>query len=125
MGYRSNVSVVFYTRNTEEVPFAAIKFWFDENYPVKTATDEWWAKIETGDTWVLVTYEDVKWYDGYSHVDAVRGALDSFAECFESEDFDRTGWEMVELGEQTDDIRETRSAYCDYLLGVSRQIVFG
>ena len=125
MGYRSDVSVVFYTRNTEEVPFAAIKFWFDENYPVKEATDEWCATIETGPYWVMVTYEDVKWYDGYTHVAAVRGALDSFAECFESEDFDRTGWEMVELGEQTDDIRETRSAYCDYLLGVQRSIVFG
>lgn len=125
MGYRSNVSVAFYTRDPKEVPFAAIKFWFDENYPVKEAAEEWCATIETGDTWVLVTYEDVKWYEDYTHVAAVRGALDSFAECFESEDFDRTGWEMVELGEQMDDIRETRSAYCDYLLGVRRDIVFG
>ena len=125
MGYRSDVSVVFYTRNTEEVPFSAIKFWFDENYPRKEATEEWDAEISVGPYWVMVTYQDVKWYESYTHVAAVRAALDSFDECFDSDDSDRTAWEMVELGEQMDDIRETRSNYCDYLLNVRREIVFG
>lgn len=125
MGYRSDVSVVFYTRNTEEVPFSAIKFWFDENYPRKEATEEWGAEISVGPYWVMVTYEDVKWYSDYNHVQAVRATFDSFDECFQCSDFDRTAWEMVEVGEQTDDIREARSDYCDYLLGVRREIIFG
>lgn len=125
MGYRSDVSVVFYTRNTEEVPFSAIKFWFDENYPRKDAVEEWGAEISVGPYWVMVTYQDVKWYSDYSHTQAVRATFDSFDECFQCNDFDRTAWEMVEVGEQMDDIRETRSDYCDYLLGVRREIVFG
>lgn len=125
MGYRSDVSVVFYTRNEEAVPFAAIKLWFDENYPRKTATEFWGAEIETGSDWVMVTYQNVKWYEDYEHVQAVRKTFDSFDDCFESNDKDNAAWEMVELGEQTDDIRETRSNYCDYLLGVRREIIFG
>lgn len=124
MGYRSDVSIVFYTRKPDEVPFAAIKFWFDENYPRKEAVEEWGALIETGDTWVLVTYEAVKWYNDYEHVQAVRGSLDSFTECFQSNDFDRTGWELIEIGEETQDIQETRSDYCDYRLAVHRTIQF-
>lgn len=125
MGYRSDVSVVFYTRNEEAVPFAAIKLWFDENYPRKVATEFWGAEIETGSDWVMVTYQNVKWYEDYEHVQAVRKVLDSFDDCFESADKDNAAWEMVELGEQADDIRETRSEYCDYLLRVRREIIFG
>jgi hypothetical protein len=124
MGYRSDVSVVFYTRNEEATPLAAIKLWFDENYPRKTATEFWGAEIETGHDWVLVTYQNVKWYDGYEHVDAVREAIDKFEETFDANDADGTGSvELVEIGEQLDDIRETRSAYCDYRLNVRREIV--
>lgn len=124
MGYRSDVSVVFYTRKPDEVPFAAIKFWFDENYPRKEAVEEWEADIETGDTWVLVTYTAVKWYNDYEHVQAVRRAFDSFDECFEATDHDRTAWEIVEVGEEIDDTRHTNSEWADYRLWVQRSITF-
>lgn len=125
MGYRSDVSVAFYSRDLENLPFASLKFWFDENYPHKAAVEEFGAEIKTGNDYVLVEYKAVKWYDGYSHVSAVRSVLDTFSETFEAnEPNGLASWEIVEVGEETDDIRETRSDYCDYRIGVRREICF-
>lgn len=124
MGYRSNVTFVFYTRHQEAVPFAALKLWFDENYPHKEATTEWEARIETGGDWITVEYYDVKWYSGYTHVDAVGAALSNFVDTFEAEDKDNVAYETVRVGEETEDIEEQRTAYCDYRLGVRREIYF-
>ncbi len=124
MGYRSDVSVVFYTRNPDKLPLAALKLWFDENYPRKKAAEEWDATIRTGDDYVLVTYDHVKWYPDYDHVQAVRSVLDSFTECFEADDGADAAYELIEVGEETNDISETRSDYCDYRLNVRREIIF-
>lgn len=130
MGYRSAVTLAFYTRHQEAVPFAALKLWFDENYPHKEATTEWEAKIETGgynempEDWIMVRYEDVKWYDGYTHVVEVNKAIESFVSTFEANDTDNVAYEYVRIGEETEDIEEDRSDYCDYRLGVSREICF-
>jgi hypothetical protein len=124
MGYRSDVSVVFYTRRPEETPFASIKFWFDENYPKKAAIEGWGATVETGDDFILVTYQDVKWYQDWEHVKAVRASLDSFVECFDANDVDRAAFEMVRIGEETNDIQEERSDWSDFRLSVTRLIEF-
>ena len=125
MGYRSDVTFAFYTRNQEAVPFAALKLWFDENYPHSEATTEWEARIETGDGWITVEYRDVKWYPGYTHVDAVDRAVRTFIDTFEANDKDNVAFEQVRVGEETDDIEEDRTNYCDYLLSVRREIYFG
>lgn len=125
MGYRSDVSVVFYSRNMEDLPFSSLKLWFDETYPHREATTEWAAVIETGGDYVLVTYQYVKWYSDYKHVQAVRRALDLFDSTFDADDSEGLGsFELVEIGEETDDIKETRSSYNDYRLGVRRDITF-
>lgn len=132
MGYRSTVTLAFYTRHQEVVPFAALKLWFDENYPHKEATTEWEARIETGDDWITVEYLDVKWYPGYTHVVEVNKAIESFVSTFEANDTDNVAYEYVRIGEETEDIEEDRSGYCDYRLGVycdyrlgvSREICF-
>ena len=124
MGYRSDVSVVFYTRHPSTLPYAAIKLWFDENYPHKEATEEWAAEVHTGDDYVLVTYQNVKWYEGFKHPAAVRACLDAFEECFSTTDKDEAAWEMVAVGEELNDVVEERSNYCDYRLGVRREIEF-
>ena len=125
MGYRSDVTFAFYTRNQEAVPFAALKLWFDENYPHREAREGWEARIETGDDWITVSYEDVKWYPSYTHVDAVDRAMRSFIDTFEANDKDNVAFEHVRVGEDTDDIEEVRTAHCDWHLGVRREIHFG
>jgi hypothetical protein len=136
MGYRSDVKIVFYlTAGTHEVPptedkplvpFAALKLWFDENYPVQEAKDEWCAEIKYGDyEHILVSYYDVKWYPDYDHVKAVEAAFENFSGIFRSDERDhRAQYEIVRIGEQDDDIERECSSYSDHRLNVERSILF-
>ena len=135
MGYRSDIKIVFYlsegcsdTPPTEDnplVPFAALKFWFEENYPIKEAKDEWCASVEYGEDYVLVSYIDVKWYSSYDHVKAVDEAFVKFSDTFRSDERDhRAQFEAVRIGEQDDDIERESSSYSDYRLCVERSILF-
>jgi hypothetical protein len=125
MGYRSDVTLVFYTRLPSDVPFAALKLWFDENYPVKDAEFDWGAKVTSNDCdYVMVEYTDVKWYAGYDHPQAVDAAIEKFDETFDATGTDNVAYEMVRVGEETADIEQRYSEYCDWRLGVSREIEF-
>ena len=61
----------------------------------------------------------------FRSVQAVRRALDLFDSTFDADEAEGLGsFELVEIGEETDDIKETRSSYNDYRLGVRRDITF-
>ena len=123
MGYRSDVTLIFYSLNLDELPFAAIKLWFDENYPKQDALDEWDAKIETDDhRWIMVSYEQVKWYDDYDHVKAVQRAINSFAETFETFEKQNAAWERLEVGEEMNDNTHDFSEWADFKLYLERTI---
>jgi hypothetical protein len=136
MGYRSDVKIVFYltkgtidTPPTEDnplVPFAALKLWFEENYPVMVAKDEWGAEIKYGDyEHILVTYTDVKWYPSYIHPQDVESVFEKFSDTFNSDGLNhRAQYEMVRIGENDDDIERECSGYADHRLYVVRDIVF-
>jgi hypothetical protein len=136
MGYRSDVKIVFYltkgtidTPPTEDnplVPFAALKLWFEENYPVMVAKDEWGAEIKYGDyEHILVTYTDVKWYSGYIHPQDVESVFEKFSDTFNSDGLShRAQYEIVRIGENDDDIERECSGYADHRLYVVRDIVF-
>jgi hypothetical protein len=131
MGYRSDVKIVFYlTNGTDDTPdpiltFPALKFWFEETYPIKEAKDEWCASIDYGEDYILVSYHDVKWYSGYDHVKAVDEAFVKFSDTFRSDERDhRAQFEAVRVGEQDDDIERESSSYSDYRLCVERSIIF-
>lgn len=137
MGYRSDVKIVFYltkgcheTPPTEDnplVPFAALKFWFEETYPVAEAKGEWDAEIDYGEglDHILVNYTDVKWYPGYEHVMAVEAVFEKFSEAFRSNERDhRAQYEFVRVGEEDDDIERECSDYADRRLFVERSIIF-
>lgn len=127
MGYRSDITLVFYSRGSGAIPYPALKLWFDENYPIKEALSEWEAKLETDEeTYIMLTYQDVKWYPGYTHVEAVERALGLFCETFDAagpEEF-VAAYEFVRIGEETEDIVESRSDWSDYRLGVKREVYF-
>ena len=137
MGYRSDVSIIFYARGSSyadtpqgRMPLgndagrnALLKLWFDENYPVMVAKDEWCATIRHKDDAIIIDYEDVKWYDGYDHPKAVVDALHKFDETFKCGDDDGLfAWEMARVGEDDSDIEIDRSDWNDHLLYVSRSI---
>jgi hypothetical protein len=141
MGYRSDVKIVFYLTNgtsdsseefnakrgTTTLPFAALKFWFEETYPVREAKDEWCAEIDYGEglDHILVSYTDVKWYPSYEHVKAVEAVFGKFSDTFRSDERDhRAQYEFVRVGEQDDDIERENSSYADHRLYVERSIIF-
>ena len=127
MGYRSDVHVVFYTRDNPHIqdpmPFSALKLWFEENYPAKKAKDEWMAEVEydSDHGYIYVTYTDVKWYPG-EHTADVEAAFALFDVTFE--DQPGVAYEFVRTGEESNDIEENRSAEADYRLGVKREVYF-
>ena len=139
MGYRSDVRVAFYLthgtsdsidefnakRGTTTLPFAALKLWFDETYPVKEAKEEWGATIEYGSDYITVSYQDVKWYEGYEHPNSVSEAFGMFSAAFRSDERDhRAQYEMVRVGEELDDIQKECSSYADWRINVERSIIF-
>jgi len=135
MGYRSDVKIVFYltkgtidsppTEDNPLVPFAALKLWFDENYPHYVATSEWCAQIEHGEDYILLTYHDVKWYPSYDHVQAIEAVFEKFSETFRSDERDhRAQYEFVRVGEDSNDIETDRSSYADHRLDVEHNIIF-
>jgi len=129
MGYRSDVSIAFYTLDAERMPFAALKLWFDENYPHEVAKAEWAAKIDEGDNYLLVDYTRVKWRDGADHVTAVHKAFGRFTETFDTEDAGKQGgapaaYDFVRIGEEENDIDTDYSAWSSFRLDVRREIVF-
>ena len=119
MGYRSDVKLVFYTSNESELPFSAVKLWFDENYPKYDFGD-----VEVGQNYVLISYEDVKWYQGYDEVEAVNKAIELFCDTFNAHENTGAHYEMIRVGEELQDIEREASAYCHWLLDVSRTIHF-
>jgi hypothetical protein len=139
MGYRSDVKIVFYLTNgtsdsidefnakqgTTTLPFAALKLWFDENYPVMVAKDEWGVEIDYGDNYIMASYTDVKWYPSYEHPTEVEKVFANFSDTFRSDERDhRAQYEFVRVGEQDDDIEADRSSYADHRLNVERSIIF-
>jgi hypothetical protein len=133
MGYRSDVKIVFYLTHgcTDDpdpdplLPFAALKLWFDETYPVKEAKEEWEAEIEYGSNYILCSYLDVKWYEGYEHPNNVREAFEKFSNAFRSDERDhRAQYEFVRIGEEYDDIQLEGSSYNDHRIAVERSMIF-
>ena len=141
MGYRSDVRVAFYltkgcidpssainaliTKDRPTIPFAALKLWFDETYPVQEAKEEWGAEIEYGSDYITVSYLDVKWYEGYQHPNSVSSAFETFSAAFRSDERDhRAQYEFVRVGEELDDIQKECSSYADWRINVERSIIF-
>lgn len=121
MGYRSDVSAVFYARK-EDWPLA--KLFFDENFPTK----ELGNSVREFETKRLQGYyfheTDVKWYDSYLEVQEFEKFVDGFTERM----FDESSpmpwmYEFVRIGENYEDIEMKNEGDVDWLLGVERRVV--
>lgn len=137
MGYYSDVNIAFYVRrpyrvSTTPAPRPAeehmpvLKLWFDENYPHQEAVEHWRATIDQNEDYILVKYTGVKWYAGYEHVEAVNAAFAKFHDNFDLNTSEETylAYEMVRVGEETQDIEPEGSTWHDFRFHVLRDIVF-
>ena len=122
MGYRSDVKIVLYPERLRcKQLWPLVKLWVQENWP-----DDGVGGVEYDDvnTIVVVSYDDVKWYDGFDYVTNVHGALEKFMESFESDEQQyRASYEFARTGEELNDIETYGTAFNDYRLGVMREMV--
>lgn len=129
MGYRSDIDVVFYVPAGSETAYPLLKLWFDANYPHAEAKDEWCASIDYDEEneAILVGYQDVKWYGGYDHPQAVEKAFDDIDKIITAVTEDNTdavpfeiAWEFVRIGEDDNDVETRASDNADYVITVNR-----
>jgi hypothetical protein len=135
MGYRSEVDVVFYVPSDSDTAYGLLKLWFDENYPHAEAKDEWCACIQYDEEnqAILVSYQDVKWYDAYEHPQAVDRAFDDIDELINSQGLTTVkentdpnvtpfniAWEFVRIGEEYQDTEMRTSDNAEYVIAVNR-----
>lgn len=120
MGYRSEVSAVFYAHKQD---WPTLKLFFDENFPESLANSvrEFETKNKRG---YYFHEEDVKWYDSYPEVIA----FDAFVETltkFMCDEASPMPWmyEFARIGENYEDIEVTSDGEIDWLLNVERRTV--
>ena len=112
MGYRSDITAVFYAPK-EHAP--VLKLYVDENFPEELKSD-----LEPIDNGRYAGYKfegrGWKWYGSYPEVQAFEGFVSNFLELADGEDGSEKRWayEFVRVGEDSDDIAEDRSDYSDY-----------
>ena len=121
MGYRSDVTALFYCRHEQ---WPAMKLFVDENF--LTVGDlikdedlhEFTGKYYRGYKFEVQGW---KWYPNYPEVIAFNEFVAKFVEVADDENV-KWAYEFARVGEQTDDIEEDQSTYADGLVYVSRSI---
>ena len=123
MGYRSDVTAVFYVKEAKHFP--VLKLWLDENFPMDTFHEY----VRWFDRGMIFEEGDTKWYDDYDEVKAFNKATDNFKDLIE--DFDNSPvegqpmflYEFVRVGENYDDVETDHcGSHCEFILNVSRSI---
>jgi hypothetical protein len=142
MGYRSEVTVVIYVPSESDTAYPLLKLWFDANYPHTEAKGEWCATIdyEEENRAIVVSYEDVKWYEHYEHpqavdklfseVDTMFDQLQAAALAADTDDVSQDpnvtpfeiAYEYVRIGEEYQDIDINMSTNADCVTTVNRAL---
>ena len=120
MGYRSEITAVFYTNEKDEWPL--LKLFVDENFPKDFENCLRAECEEPRRRWGFVfRVDDYKWYESYPEVQA----FNEFEEKFKSMQKCGDGtWscEFLRIGEDYNDIESNSSNCADYVLRVERRI---
>jgi hypothetical protein len=121
MGYRSDVTATFYVKDAKHLPI--LKIWLTANFPMEVFKDS----IRWFDRGIVLSEENVKWYDDYDEVKTFNYAVQKYLMLMDekgtSNDFPVFSYEFVRLGENYDDIvTEYEGVDCECILGVSRSI---
>ena len=120
MGYRSEITAVFYTCEKDEWPL--LKLFVDENFPKDLAECLSEECEEPRKRWGFVfRVEDTKWYESFPEV----REFEQFEEKFVAMGKCKDGtWscEFARIGEDYTDIETRSSDHADYVLRVERRI---
>ena len=120
MGYRSEVTAVFYTCEKDEWPL--LKLFVDENFPEDLANCLREECEEPRSRWGFVFHmDDCKWYESYPEVQAFNEFEAKFKKISKCAD-GTWACEFARIGEDYNDIDNTSSDHADYVLRVERRI---
>ena len=113
MGYRSNITAVFYTTKEE---FSMMKLYIDEHFPQEF---KGYLKVQ-GERAYVFKLDNVKWYDSYPEVQAFQRFVSNLLELAKGGN-DNTQWsyEFLRIGEDSNDIEETYSDGSEHILSLS------
>ena len=120
MGYRSEVTAIFYCHNQDDYP--SMKLFIDEN--IGGTFEEDLTEEESNNRKYIKFYlEDVKWYDSYSDVIQFNKFIKAFVELADDDESKLTwAYEFVRFGEELNDIEVTDSNGADNVLHVYRGV---
>lgn len=125
MGYTSNVTAVFYTREKNEHRSAFIKAWLSEKgvmYEHKIERDEISYKAGHG---VVFEWYGTKWYTEYEDVRRFMEVFQKFCDdmcCDEEGRVAPYACEFIRLGEDDGDVDRRSSEDHDFVLHLNRSI---
>jgi hypothetical protein len=122
MGYRSDVTAMFYVSKVEHLP--VLKLWISENFPMDTFHEY----IRWFDRGMIFEEGDTKWYDDYDEVKAFNASVEKYfglmhMSAEDGDDPPKFCYEFVRIGESYEDIEtDYHGDHCEYILGVSRSV---
>lgn len=122
MGYRSDVTAVFYVSKPEHLP--VLKLWLSENFPMDLFDEHirWFGRG------MILEEQGIKWYQDYDEIKAFNSSVEKYYGLMnmgaeDGDDPPKFSYEFVRIGENYDDIEtDYRGDHCEYLLGVDRSV---
>jgi hypothetical protein len=130
MGYRSDVTILFYGG---EKDYPILKLWIQENLEPVLKEYGWndlepYERHNQHNSLVLKGFvfkaSDVKWYDSYPDVKAMEDCVTTFNETFGENNKTELAFDYIRLGEEYEDIEVRYSDHSYNILNVNREVVF-
>ena len=120
MGYRSEVTAIFYCHNQDDYP--SMKLFVEEN--IGGTFKEDLTEEESNERKYIKFYlEDVKWYDSYKDVTEFNEFIKAFVELADDDESKLTwAYEFVRFGEELNDIEVTESDGANNVMSIHRYV---
>lgn len=120
MGYRSEVTAIFYCHNQDDYP--SMKLFVEENIGGTFKEDI--TEEESNERKYIKFYlEDVKWYDSYTDVIQFNKFIKAFVELADDDESKLTwAYEFVRFGEELNDIEVTESDGANNVMSIHRYV---
>ena len=123
MGYRSEVTAIFYCHDMRDYP--SMKLFIDENLGV--GETEWMKEHIHEETvgerkYIYFQADDVKWYETYSDVKVFDEFLEAFKKIADGDNDLKWAYEFARIGEDLNDIDVHESDGSDNKLSISRVV---
>ena len=120
MGYRSEVTAIFYCHNQDDYP--SMKLFVEENIG-GTFKEDITEEESNNRKYIKFYLEDVKWYDSYSDVIQFNKFIEAFVELADDDESKLTwAYEFVRFGEELNDIEVTESDGANNVMSIHRYV---